>query len=564
MAAVDLDLGFDLPSAVQADIVAVLRAHHPECGRGDGGDVLRSITRDEAHMALAESVRLPFWPEVRAFADAGLLERFEASMLRRGMAVPVREWDGQITVAVANPFNTIGIDHIQQTCGGLNLAVIVAPTREIASVLERTVADTTVGRGEIDALEAFDPLLDIENFDLAGYHQETIPRLLRDIFHKAAGLGASDIHFKTEQERFYYTLRVGGDLLPPETLDGKLRARIDAFLLSLVRIPREQAVREIGISGRFSLTHASGRKIDCRYERHRAYRGFHVTVRLLDRSAVEPRLGAGSLAFDTATLLHLRRAMEMADGIIVLSGPTGSGKSTTLNAMLREIARPQYNTLTLENPVEDEIPGVTHCDLRSPEEFSDYIRSFMRSDPDIILMGEVRDGPSARLAVEAAITGHQVFTTIHTPSAGEILDRFEQLGVARADIARTLRLLCAQRLVKTLCPRCAEDEELTGPVADLYNLPKSHVGKFIRRHREDGCDHCLGRGYAGRFAVIEVLPIDREAGERIVRENLSAFGLDRIQREKYGLKSLQDYGLEMLLDGRSDLEAVRDVINLAY
>ena len=560
----DFGLGFPLPPGAEADLVAVLRAHHASRVGMSPADIARESSRGEAHLALAESVHLPFWPTITEEIQPELLERFEGSMLRRGMVVPICEKDGQITVAVANPFNTLGIDHIQQHCPGREIALVVAPTAEIATALERTVLAITVDRSEIDALDAAESQLEPENFDLAASPEDAVPRLLRDIFHRAIARAASDVHFKVEQERFFYALRVGGDLAAPVELEGKLRPRIDAFLLSLVRIPREQAVREIGISGRFSLTHSGGRKIDCRYERHRTYRGYHVTIRLLDKARVEPKLGVGSLAFDEPTLLQLRRAMEMADGIIVLSGPTGSGKSTTLNAMLREIARPEFNTLTLENPVEDEIPGVTHCDLRDESEFGDYIRSFMRSDPDILLMGEVRDPASARLAVEAAITGHQVLTTVHTPSAVEIFDRFQQLGVARVDLARVLRLLAAQRLVKLLCPSCAERGRLTESELRLYSLPDSLRGQEVGRRHPGGCGYCDGRGYLGRTAVLEVLPIDRSAGEQILAGTLGGYALEQLQRERFGLRNLRELGIELVANGRSDLAAVKDVINLAY
>jgi type II secretory ATPase GspE/PulE/Tfp pilus assembly ATPase PilB-like protein len=235
----------------------------------------------------------------------------------------------------------------------------------------------------------------------------------------------------------------------------KLKDRLDAFLLNLMKLPTEIRNTAPGISGRFTISYFH-RPIDIRYERHRTYRGYHVTMRLLDKSNINVTLGKGTLAFDDETMFALNKVMKIPAGIIVMSGPTGSGKSTTLNAILRELNRPEVNILTLENPVEDEVPGITHCDLKSPKEFKPMIASFMRSDPDIILMGEVRDLESAELAIEAAVTGHKVLTTIHTPRASQIIERFEQLGIERWKIAQTLKAACAQRLVKLLCPYCKE------------------------------------------------------------------------------------------------------------
>ena len=204
-----------------------------------------------------------------------------------------------------------------------------------------------------------------------------------------------------------------GDIGDKVEIPMKLKDRLDAFLLNLMKLPTEIRNTAPGISGRFTISYFH-RPIDIRYERHRTYRGYHVTMRLLDKSNINVTLGKGTLAFDDETMFALNKVMKIPAGIIVMSGPTGSGKSTTLNAILRELNRPDVNILTLENPVEDEVPGITHCDLKSPKEFKPMIASFMRSDPDIILMGEVRDIESAELAIEAAVTGHKVLTTIHT------------------------------------------------------------------------------------------------------------------------------------------------------
>ena len=155
-------------------------------------------------------------------------------------------------------------------------------------------------------------------------------------------------------------------------------------------------------------------------------------------------------------MFALNKVMKIPAGIIVMSGPTGSGKSTTLNAILRELNRPEVNILTLENPVEDEVPGITHCDLKSPKEFKPMIASFMRSDPDIILMGEVRDLESAELAIEAAVTGHKVLTTIHTPRASQIIERFEQLGNRTMEDCPDTQGSMRAALVKMLCPYCKQ------------------------------------------------------------------------------------------------------------
>jgi type II secretory ATPase GspE/PulE/Tfp pilus assembly ATPase PilB-like protein len=248
-----------------------------------------------------------------------------------------------------------------------------------------------------------------------------------------------------------------------------------------------------------------------------------------------------------------------------MSGPTGSGKSTTLNAMLRELNHPEDNILTLENPVEDEIPGVTHCDLRDSTEFKPMITSFMRSDPDIILMGEVRDRESAELAIEAAITGHKVLTTIHTPRASQIIERFQQLGMERWKIAQTLKAACAQRLVKILCNNCREKKPgMAERDIRLFHLSPEWATRPIYEHRRQGCGECHGRGYIGRTAILEILPISPAMGDKLSKGEITPFELEQEVRRETKLPSLRDNGLKLFAEGRTDLDALRKVLDLTY
>ncbi|MCB1092119.1 MAG: Flp pilus assembly complex ATPase component TadA, partial [Verrucomicrobiae bacterium] len=338
---------------------------------------------------------------------------------------------------------------------------------------------------------------------------------------------------------------------------------LDAFMLNLMGLAPEERAKRPGISGRFTVSYMR-RSIDIRYERHRTYRGYHVTMRILDKSHFEAKLGMGSLAFDSNTLFELEKVMSIPAGIIVMSGPTGSGKSTTLNAILRELNRPEDNILTLENPVEDEIQGVIHCDLKNSNEFKPMITSFMRSDPDIILMGEVRDFDSAELAIEAAITGHKVLTTIHCPRASQIIERFEQLGIERWKIAQTLKAACAQRLVKMLCPYCkVRKPGLTTREVRKFNLGEEWLSNECFEKNAEGCTECQGRGYSGRTAILEIIPVTAEWSDALSKGTMSPYELELAVRKQGVLPALKESGLRLIRDGKTDFEALRKVIDLS-
>lgn len=562
----DLGLGFKFPSPqVQSEIAGVLRSKQPGRRAGMQADeILRTAPREEILAAVASQRGLTFMPGVTDSADPHLIEKFDPGVMKRGLMVPIELNEKRVHAAVGDPYNTTGKDFLKQKYPGHEISLCLVPSSEVEAILERLSAGAGVSREALDALDAIGSESEIKDFVLSEKYSDPVQETMRGIFLTAVTQQASDIHITVGHDNtFYVALRVNGSITPRLTLDQRLQLRVDAYLLSLCGLQREDAVTNIGMSGRFSLVAASGRRIDARYERHKTFRGYHITIRLLDKSRVDPRLGQGSMAFDDNTLLHLRRAMALSDGIIIISGPTGSGKTTTLNAILREVAQPEYTTLTLENPVEYEIPGVIHCNMRSNDDFGFYIRSFMRSDPDIMLMGEIRDLASAKLAIEAAMTGHQVFTTIHTNSAIEILDRIEHLGIDPRDVASTVRLLAAQRLVKTLCKECSTEAAITKEMAAIYSIPEDLIGAKIRARRRDGCRACDHRGYTGRVAVMEILPIDREACKLIVEEK-QPHDIEEFIRKKHGLKTLQQQGIDLLVNGTSDIESIRDVINLGY
>ncbi|MFM2166975.1 MAG: Flp pilus assembly complex ATPase component [Verrucomicrobiota bacterium] len=560
----NLNIGIEFNHTIQRLIISQL------CDATSGQEVqsdeaiVRRSSKTRILGAIGRASGLPAFPQVREIADAEFVGCCDPVVMSRGMFVPLRRSAQQLLLAVANPWDCRADDYCASRFPEDDVLKVVTLASEISAVIEGASSSSGPSRAELEAVEVEEFSLETPDFDVTRQYDEPIAQLVASMVSDAIKQHASDIHIKTEKTAFQYCFRVDGALGARFDMPVKLRDRVDAFLLNLMRLAPEDRSKRPGISGRFTASYY-GRSVGVRYERHRTYRGYHVTMRLLDKTHLEARLGMGTLAFDEETLFELEKAMAVPSGIIVMSGPTGSGKSTTLNAMLRELNHPDDNLLTLENPVEDEIPGVTHCDLRDSTEFKPMIASFMRSDPDVILMGEVRDRESAELAIEAAITGHKVLTTIHTPRASQIIERFQQLGMERWKIAQTLKAACAQRLVKLLCPACKESiEGISEREMRLFHLDASWARRALFTHRKEGCVECHGRGYSGRTAILEILPITPKLGDKLAKGEITPYELEEEVRRDSGLPSLRDNGLKLMAQGRTDLDALKKVLDLTY
>lgn len=555
--------GIHFNDLISQRIRKALEEHDPSLVDVDDGQLEAKATKSVFMAAVAKVNNLPFFPKVADFCEVELLEKCDPSVLTRGVFSPICVDEYRIIVAVANPWSPAADEYISMHFPDLEIVKIVTMTSEVSRAIETLSGNVGPTQDELESIEVEDDEDEIKDFDVTKDYDEPMAQLIATIMARAVKRRASDIHFKVEKESFYYSFRLDGDLGKKTEIPMKLKDRLDAFLLNLMKLPAEIRHTTPGISGRFTISYFR-RPIDIRYERHRTYRGYHITMRLLDKGHLNVTMGKGSLAFDPETMLAIDKVMKIPAGIIVMSGPTGSGKSTTLNAILREMNTPDVNILTLENPVEDEIPGVTHCDLKNPNEFKPMIASFMRSDPDIILMGEVRDIESAELAIEAAVTGHKVLTTIHTPRASQIIERFEQLGIERWKIAQTLKAACAQRLIKTLCPYCKlEIEGVSEKDRMIYGLDESWATQTIYEHPMEGCRECNETGYAGRTAILEIIPITPKVSDMLSKGEITPYELELKIQEEGKLPNLRNNGLKLLREGKTDLSAIGKMIDMS-
>ena len=557
--------GISFNELISRRIMTELAGHDPSYADLGHDQIPNRVTRYSFMAAIAKINGLPFFPKIAEFCDGTLHASCDSTVMTRGFFAPLcLSGSEKLIVALANPWSALAEEYLAPRFPDLEIVKIVTLASEINRAIESVATNNGPSRSELDAIDVEDMDDGIHDFDVTTDYTEPMAQLIATIMADAVKTRASDIHFKVEKESFYYAFRVDGDIGNKVEIPMKLKDRLDAFLLNLMKLPTEIRNVAPGISGRFTIAYFH-RPIDIRYERHRTYRGYHITMRLLDKSNINVTLGKGTLAFDDETMFALNKVMKIPAGIIVMSGPTGSGKSTTLNAILRELNRPEVNILTLENPVEDEVPGITHCDLKSAKEFKPMIASFMRSDPDIILMGEVRDLESAELAIEAAVTGHKVLTTIHTPRASQIIERFEQLGVERWKIAQTLKAACAQRLVKLLCPYCKE----TSPgISELdrktYCLDDSWTTVPLFVAKAGGCQECRNSGYSGRTAILEIIPITPKVSDMLSKGEMTPYELEVKVANEGVLPNLRRSGLKLLRDGKTDLAAVSKVIDMTY
>jgi type II secretory ATPase GspE/PulE/Tfp pilus assembly ATPase PilB-like protein len=557
--------GISFNDLISNQIMTELANHDPGFADLDQDQVPNRVTRYSFMALIAKLNGLAFFPKVAEYCDASLHTYCDSTVMTRAYFAPLcMSGTDKLIVATANPWNATAEEYLAPRFPDLEIIKVVTLPAEIAHAIESVATNSGPSRSELEAIDVEDLDDGISDFDVTTDYVEPMAQLIATIMSDAVRTQASDVHFKVEKESFYYAFRVDGDIGKKVEIPMKLKDRLDAFLLNLMRLPTEIRNTVPGISGRFTISYFH-RPIDIRYERHRTYRGYHVTMRILDKSNINVTLGKGTLAFDDQTMFALNKVMKIPAGIIVMSGPTGSGKSTTLNAILRELNRPEVNILTLENPVEDEVPGITHCDLRSAKEFKPMIASFMRSDPDIILMGEVRDLDSAELAIEAAVTGHKVLTTIHTPRASQIIERFEQLGIERWKIAQTLKAACAQRLVKLLCPYCKEP---SSGISDLdrktFALDDSWAKIAIFKAGDQGCSECRNTGYSGRTAVLEIIPITPKISDQLSKGEMTPYELEVKVAKEGILPNLRRSGLKLLREGKTDLAALSKCIDMTY
>ncbi|MDR3390154.1 MAG: GspE/PulE family protein [Sulfuriferula sp.] len=488
--------------------------------------------------------------------DAEALDLVPKAFARRHYVLPIA-FDSEtqtLTIAITDMFNVVALDQLRALIGTyIEIALVLASEAQLLEAVDKFYGfELSVG-GILHEIETGE--IDYQSLTLnTDNYTQPVVRLIEALLVDAVKHGASDIHFEPEQAFLRIRYRIDGVLEQIRALHHSYWPSMAVRLkvMSGMNIAENRAPQD----GRFSLT-LHGRPIDFRASVQPTIHGENIVLRILDRERAIMPLAQMSLPADTMNLLL--RMLARPEGIVIVTGPTGSGKTTTLYSLLNYVNTENVNIMTLEDPVEYPVDLMRQTSVNETIklDFANGIRSIMRQDPDIILVGEIRDQDTAQMAFRAAMTGHQVFTTLHTNSALGVFPRLLDIGIVPDIMAGNIIGVIAQRLVRMLCTTC---REAYVPEIEEQKLLGWERTAHPPIYRAAGCPVCKGKGYRGRMAIMELLPLDNELDELVARR--ASQGEIRTLALSRGYHTLADEGIAAVLAGKTSLAEVARVIDL--
>ncbi len=473
---------------------------------------------------------------------------------------PVRKVGNTLTLALSDPTVVLAIDDVQFATG-LHVIPVLASDTAIKDAIDQYYADSAAKIDEIlrteaqvgaDALELVQQASQKVDITELGEQAGEAPviRFVNLILADAIRKRASDIHLEPYEKVFRVRYRIDGvlhDVMAPPK-------QMEAAILSRVKIMANMdiAERRLPQDGRISVKFAQ-KEVDLRVSSLPTIFGEKIVLRILDKTGVV--LDLEKLGFEKDDLERFRKVIQTPYGMILVTGPTGSGKSTTLYAAISTINSPEINIMTAEDPVEYNLPGVNQVHVREDIglTFQTALRAFLRQDPDVILVGEMRDTETASIAIRAALTGHLVFSTLHTNDAPSTVTRLLDMGIVPFLVSSSLLMVVAQRLCRRICPECKEPVEVPLSVLLDVGFPPEEAER-VRVYRGVGCSNCANTGYRGRMAIHEILYINPELQEAIVKQR-PANELKEIA-VKHGMRTLRQAGLRKVAAGLTTLDEV--------
>jgi len=504
--------------------------------------------------ALAQLIGAPL-AEIRDYPDTPLfLDRLKVKFLRKVRALPIAASNGRATLAMADPLDVFTRNAVAAALGH-PVGVAVAVPIELEAAFDRLYAGSEEG-GDGAALldevvaDAEPAEEDAERLkDLAS--EAPVIRLVNQLIARAVETHASDVHVEPFPDRLRVRYRYDGVLHEIEPPPARLQAAIISRIKIMARL--DIAERRLPQDGRIKLT-VRGHEIDFRVSTIPSLHGEKVVLRVLDRTAVEfdyEKLGL------PADIRHgIERALELPNGMVLVTGPTGSGKTTTLYTGLLKLNTVARNVVTVEDPIEYQLAGINQIQVK-PQiglNFASLLRSILRQDPDVIMIGEIRDLETAQIAVQAALTGHLVLSTVHTNSAAATMTRLRDMGLEDYLMTATLKAVLAQRLVRRLCPECKAAEPAPGALIERFDMTRLAPAKAIALHHPVGCPACRGTGFRGRRAIAELL-VPTRAVDRLIFEGADDAAIERAAVGE-GMRPIFDSGLLAVLEGDTTIEEV--------
>ena len=523
--------------------------------RDEGGQIgrilveLGHLSEGDLKMGLARQMGLASVDLEDVVPPEELVRAMDAATANIFRVVPFAKEGGVVKVALTDPTNLGCLDDLRFMLGA-DVEAYIATEDQVTKLIEAHFQERQESMDSlIDELEDAAASSSIDDQESLAKSTPVV-KLLNYVLFMAIRDQASDIHLEPFEDEFKIRYRIDGVLFelrsPPAHLAQALVSRVKVMAnldIAETRIPQD---------GRIDLN-VSGRKVDIRVSTLPTMYGESCVMRVLDRSVVD--LDLDKLGLRPKEAATIRRLIDLPHGIILVTGPTGSGKTTTLYAALSATDAEQQKIITTEDPVEYELPDIVQVQINEDigVDYASCLRSILRQDPDKILVGEIRDRETARIAVEASLTGHVVFSTLHTNDAPSAVTRLVDIGVEPFLIAATLEAVVAQRLVRTICPKCRTAYSPPREILEELELTPEQIAG-AQFHSGKGCDNCYGTGYRGRMALFEIMVVTERIKEAII-EGLSAEDLGEIARSE-GMQTLRDSGLLGVFDGRITPEEV--------
>ncbi|MBI1284039.1 MAG: type II secretion system protein GspE [Thiobacillus sp.] len=540
----------------RADLLDALKLQKDAGGSERLGAILLrkgAVTERDLYAALSEQLVIPLagaedYPALPIFE-----ELVSTRFLEEARALPVREDAGQLVLAMADPLDRYVIDAFRLVTGR-EIAVLLGLPSEIDAAFNRlyVAGRSNIGQivGEAEGPIELEESSDVQHLkDLAS--EAPVIRVVSLIMERALDARASDIHVEPFENRLIVRFRVDGVMQEVESPPRRLAAAVISRIKIMANL--DIAERRLPQDGRIKLR-AKNKEIDLRVSTAPTMHGESVVMRVLDKGGVP--LNFDSLGFDPATLKLFLDALTQPHGIVLVTGPTGSGKTTTLYTALQLLNKPDVKILTVEDPVEYQMEGINQIQVK-PQiglTFANALRSIVRQDPDVIMIGEIRDLETAQIAVQSALTGHVVISTLHTNDAPSTVNRLLDMKVEDYLLTSTVNGILAQRLVRSLCKACSEPYKPLPEVVEEFELKRFAGDAPIVLRRPVGCEACGGTGYAGRLGIMEMMPMTDAIRSLVMRHAVSS----EIRRQAIdeGMQTMYEDGLRKVLAGIVTLDEV--------